>query len=149
MSEAYGTRSGRPIVEIAWTYQDDVNAGSETPKSHVQGMNEILTSKFKKGLRLNKLSKCRFEQSSVETLRFCVFHVSVVHLTNTTDPWPSSWIQPQDKSFSGSLVSCDSSAGTAATVRTMQRPCLSTWQPPAGTKRNCSGPRSYLCDKQG
>jgi hypothetical protein len=71
----------RVLVDQLWktalTYQDDVNAGSATTKSHVQDVDEILTSLFKKGLR-RKLSKCRFGQSSVETLGFRVSHDSIV-----------------------------------------------------------------------
>jgi hypothetical protein len=71
----------RVLVDQLWktalTYQDDVNAGSAKTKSHIQDVDEILTSLFKKGLRL-KLSKCRFGQSSVETLGFRVSNDSIV-----------------------------------------------------------------------
>jgi hypothetical protein len=71
----------RVLVDQLWktalTYQDDVNAGSATTKSHVQDVDEILTSLFEKGLRL-KLSKYRFGQSSVATLGFRVSLDSIV-----------------------------------------------------------------------
>jgi transposase InsO family protein len=84
----------RVLVDQLWktalAYQDDVNAGSETTNSHVQDVDEILTSLFKKGLRL-KLSKCRFGQSSVETLGFRVSHDSIIpsdkHI-KTLAEWP-------------------------------------------------------------
>jgi hypothetical protein len=70
----------RVLVDQLWkkalTYRDDVNAGSTSTKSHVQDVDEILTSLFKKDLHL-KLSKCRFGQSSVETLGFRVSHDSI------------------------------------------------------------------------
>jgi putative transposase len=84
----------RVLVDQLWktalTYQDGLNTGSATIKSHVQDVDEIMSSLFKKGLRL-KLRKCRFGQRSVETLGFRVSHDSIFpsdkHI-RTLAEWP-------------------------------------------------------------
>jgi hypothetical protein len=136
----------RVLVDQLWktalTYQDDVNAGSATTKSHVQDVDEILTSLFKKGLRL-KLSKCRFGQVRSKRSGSACHMILSSRLTNTSKPWPSGRSQHQDKSYSGSLASCDSSAGTSETVRTTQRPCMSSCPAPAGIKKTEACSRSH------
>jgi RNase H-like domain found in reverse transcriptase len=84
----------RVLVDQLWkttlTYQDGVNTGSATTKSHIQDVDEIMSSLFKKRLRL-KLSKCRFGQRSVETPGFRVSHDSIFpsdkHI-RTSAEWP-------------------------------------------------------------